>query len=61
MTVATVTIGAVSRCRYAVTWTGERIHRRSGDHLWCDWTRAHAGPPNPEWLREWPRCERCFR
>lgn len=49
-----------TNCRYAVTWTGERIHLRSGSHLWCDQTRRHAGPPNPQWLRKWQRCERCF-
>jgi hypothetical protein len=49
-----------SHCRYAITWSGNRIHRRSGRYLWCDINRAHAGPPWPEVLRTWLRCERCF-
>jgi hypothetical protein len=52
--------GRHTNCRYAVTWTGQRIHRRYGRRIWCDVSRDHAGPPNPGWLREWQRCEKCF-
>lgn len=57
---ALLAIGVGTRCRYCVSWTGDRIHRRNGRSLWCDQNRQHAGPPNPDWLREWARCERCF-
>lgn len=60
MTAVLIGGGSASRCRYAVTWTGGRIHRRYGSHIWCDTTRQHAGPPWPEILTCWPRCERCF-
>ncbi len=49
-----------TNCSYCVTWTGERIHRRDGKNLRCDMFRVHAGPPNPDWLRQWSRCEKCF-
>lgn len=60
MTAALLSIGHHTLCPYAVTWSGNRIHRRSGNSLWCDSNRRHAGPPWPEILTAWPRCELCF-
>lgn len=60
MTASLLSIGGWTNCRYAITWWGLRIHRRRGDHLWCDESRCHGGPPNPDLLASWPRCEKCF-